>query len=59
MSNKKPKSMPEVLEQMDNLVSSRGRRTDVDDVTLPVDHDVAIMTVLDLKNITRYGVCGH
>jgi hypothetical protein len=51
--------MPEVSEWIDTLVSSRGRRTDVDDVTLLVDHDVAIMTVFDLKDITRYGICSH
>lgn len=34
-------------------------KVDVDDVALPIDHDVAIMTVLDLKNIACYGVCSH
>ena len=51
--------MTEVLGCKDDQVSSRSRRTYVDDMTLPVDHDVAIVTVLDLKNITRYGICSH
>ena len=29
------------------------------DVTFPVDHDIAIVTVLDLKYIARYGVRCH
>jgi hypothetical protein len=59
MSNKNPKSILKVSERTDNLLSGGGRRTDVDDVTLLVDHDVAIMTVLDLKNITCYGIRSH
>lgn len=33
--------------------------TDVDYVSLPVDHDIAIMTVLDLEYIARYGIRCH
>ena len=40
-------------------MSLRGRRTDVNDVTLLINHDIAIVAVLDLKNITRYGICSH
>jgi len=35
------------------------RLTNVNDVTLPINHDVAIMTILDLENVARYGICSH
>jgi hypothetical protein len=62
MSNRNPKSIfPKVLEGTDIIYEGRrgGGRTDVDDVTLLVDHDVAIVAVLDLKNVTRYGIRSH
>lgn len=33
--------------------------TYVNDVTFPIDHDVAVMTILDLENVARYGIRCH
>ena len=35
------------------------RRTDVDDVALAVDHDVPVVSVLDLEDVAGDGVGGH
>lgn len=31
----------------------------MNDVTLPVNHDVAVVSILDLQNVARYGIRGH
>jgi hypothetical protein len=33
------------------LSPAKALRTDVDNMTLPVDHDIAIVSILDLQNI--------
>lgn len=33
--------------------------TNVDDMSISINHDVAIVPVLDLKDVARNGICGH
>lgn len=33
--------------------------TNVDNVTVSIDHNIAVVPVLDLKNIASYRICRH
>ena len=57
MSNKNPKSV-EYSDPVD-LVHSQDRLTDVHDMAITIDHDVAVVPILDLENIASHGVCSH
>ena len=60
MSKRKPKSARKgVFRECVRGRGYEGVRTNVDNVAFAVDHDVAIVAVLDLEYIARYGVRCH
>src|ERR1700761_1476994 len=60
MSKRKPKSARKgVFRECVCGRGYEGARTNVDNVAFAVDHDVAIVAVLDLEYIARYGIRCH
>ena len=53
------KQEPKVCSVISRFSESDGRLTDVHNVAFPINHDIAIVPVLDLQYIAGYRVRGH
>lgn len=56
ISNRKPKSGQNIKTE---TIEGTILLTDVDNVSISIDHNIAVMPVLDLKNITGNGIRRH